>query len=32
MQLSFLDWIIVVGYLVFALGLAGFFVRRASKG
>jgi len=32
MQLNFLDWIIVIGYLVFALALAGFFVRRASKG
>jgi len=32
MRLTFLDWAIVVGYLGFALALAGFFVRRASKG
>ena len=32
MQLNFLDWAIVIGYLLFALALAGFFVRRASKG
>ena len=32
MQLTPLDWTIVVGYLVFALVLAGVFVRRASKG
>lgn len=32
MQLSTLDWVIVVGYLALALVIAGFFVRRASRG
>ena len=32
MELTLLDWIIVVGYLAVALALAGFFVRRAGKG
>ncbi len=32
MQLTALDWTIVVGYLALALIVAGFFVRRASRG
>ena len=32
MQLTFLDWAIVLTYLAAALLLAGFFVRRASRG
>jgi len=32
MQLTALDWTIVVGYLALALVVAGFFVRRASRG
>jgi len=32
MHLTLLDWAIIGGYLGFALLLAGFFVRRASKG
>ncbi len=32
MQLSALDWTIVVGYLALALIVAAFFVRRASRG
>ncbi len=32
MQLTLLDWAIIAGYLSIALVLAGFFVRRASRG
>ncbi len=32
MQLSFIDWAIVIGYLVFALTIAAIYIRRASKG
>ncbi|MBN1443522.1 MAG: Na+:solute symporter [Planctomycetes bacterium] len=32
MQLTGLDWTIVIAYVAFALLLAGFFVRRASRG
>lgn len=32
MKLSFVDWIIVGGYLVVALGVAAFYIRRASRG
>lgn len=32
MRLSTLDWTIIIGYLVFAFGLAAVYVRRASKG
>lgn len=32
MSLSFVDWAIVVGYLVFALAVAAIYIRRASKG
>lgn len=31
MELSFLDWAIVVGYLVFALGIGIFYSKRAGK-
>jgi len=32
MKMTWLDWSIVIGYFVFALGVAAFFVRRASRG
>jgi len=32
MQLSVIDWVIIGGYLVIALGVATFYIRRASRG
>jgi Na+/proline symporter len=31
MNFTVLDWVIIVGYLVFALGVGLFFARRAGK-
>ncbi len=32
MELSTLDWSIIVGYLIFSFGVAAIYIRRASKG
>src|SRR4030042_5788256 len=32
MTLQFLDWTIIAGYLIFSLGVAVLYVRRASRG
>ncbi|NOZ60758.1 MAG: Na+:solute symporter [Calditrichaeota bacterium] len=32
MELSALDWSIIIGYLIFSFGLAALYIRRANKG